>query len=515
MILPLLVPLPTSTGPLPVTADSYPFSTAARCRVPVDLASHGYVEEEFLLTGTARLFSEATEASPVAPTGETRAYTTRVIVRRPAESHGSATAWVSVLNASQGYDIEDDWRRAWDVIIGRGDIYVGVTAKPINADALQVFDPERYADVTWGGPLPHLRAEPGWNPFQVIEGSEEGLAWEILAQTARWLRSGDDLARPAELVMTGQSQSGIYTNTYLTHFHDLLRGPAGEALYDGYLPGVASILTRSVGQSTARHTDDGQSDDGQSDDDAPLDFLIEELAQIDVPVIAISTDGDSRLFSDGSRSDAEVFRTADGPLRRHWHVAGAPRSDARSRVIPADAEIVRCGRLPREIDDAFLASLNVLPLEPVTSAAMTAIVNWIRAGEPAAPSVWFTVDPSDPQHLAEDADGGRLGGIRLGLLEHPLAVFHGAAPGNGVLGSLELLERGDVLTRYRSFEEYRAACDAVDDILEDAGYLEPHGRELLHAVERELWDRVNDDAAPLIATPQDPDSAPRPAVSSR
>lgn len=492
---PLSVPLPSVDGPLPTTADCYPFSSAAHSRFPVDLAEHGYVEEEFLLSGSARLFAEATATSPVTPTGETVRYTTRVLVRRPAAESEDSTAWLSILNASQGYDIEDDWRRAWDVIIGRGDTYVAVTAKPVNADALQVFDPQRYATVSWGGPLPHLHAEPGWNPFQVISGSQEGLAWDILAQTARWLRSGDKLPTPSEVVMIGQSQSGIYTNTYLTHFHDLLRGERGEALVDGYLPGVASVLTRSVGQN-------------DEDPDAGFSPHLEEPAQIDAPVIAITSDGDTRLFADGSHSEAALLCTGDGPLRRHWHVAGAPHSDPRSRVIPANDQILQARRLPRTVDSLFLEGLNILPIEPVIAAAMDAIVRWIRDDEPAARTCWFTIDDADRTRLAEDANGGRLGGIRLGMLEHPLAVFHGADADNPVFGSLRLLPREEVLARYPDFDAYRAACDEVDAELEAEGYLEPHGRGLLHAVERELWDRVVEGAAPLPATPQDPAQSP-------
>lgn len=498
----LVVPLPHAEGPLPVSESSYPFSTATHSRFPVDLAEHGYVEEEFVLSGTARLFADATPSAPVRPTSELLPYTTRVLLRRPGVATADSTAWVSILNASQGYDIEDDWRRAWDVIIGRGDTYVAVTAKPINADALQVFDPVRYDSVSWGGELPRLQAAPGWNPFQVIAGSQEGLAWEILAQTARWLRSGTHLPLPSELVMTGQSQSGIYTNTYLTHFHDLLRDEQGEALFDGYLPGVASILTRSVNQ------------DG-SDLGADFSPRLEEPAQIDAPIIAVTSDGDTRLFSDEVHTDAELFCTGTGPMRRHWHVAGVPHSDPRSRVIPDNAQIIKAGRLPRTVDAAFLENLNVLPIEPVIAAAMDAIVRWIRHGEPAAASQWFTTDPDDPRQLAEDLHGRRLGGVRLGMLERPLAIFHGADADNPVFGSLSLLPRTEVLTRYSSFEDYRVACDEVDDRLEEAGYLEPHGRGLIHAVERELWDRVVDGAAPLPATPQNADFAPLRITTAR
>ena len=40
-------------GPLPVSADSYPFGAADHTRVPEDLKKVGYVEEEFLVSGVA------------------------------------------------------------------------------------------------------------------------------------------------------------------------------------------------------------------------------------------------------------------------------------------------------------------------------------------------------------------------------------------------------------------------------------------------------------------------------
>ena len=76
---------PSITGPIPVTEDSYPFSTASRQYVPVDLASYGYIEEEFFVSGLANIYQwydsgtgPATIRTPDAP------YTTRFLLRRPA-----------------------------------------------------------------------------------------------------------------------------------------------------------------------------------------------------------------------------------------------------------------------------------------------------------------------------------------------------------------------------------------------------------------------------------------------
>ena len=38
--------IPKFTGPIPVTADSYPFMDAAHSLVPYDLSKYGYVEQE-------------------------------------------------------------------------------------------------------------------------------------------------------------------------------------------------------------------------------------------------------------------------------------------------------------------------------------------------------------------------------------------------------------------------------------------------------------------------------------
>src|SRR3954451_17549399 len=48
-------PLPHVTGPLPVTATSYPFGAAGHTLVPEDLSKGGYVEEEYIVSGNANV----------------------------------------------------------------------------------------------------------------------------------------------------------------------------------------------------------------------------------------------------------------------------------------------------------------------------------------------------------------------------------------------------------------------------------------------------------------------------
>ena len=142
------------TGPLPVSAGSYPFGAADHQLVPQDLAGDGYVEEEFLVSGTANVYSwpapgPAVVRTPAAP------YTTRVLVRRPARaSHFSGNVVVEMLNPSNLFDLNIGSAMMHRQLIGNGDAWVGVTVKPVPVVALQTFDPVRYGDLSMANPLP-------------------------------------------------------------------------------------------------------------------------------------------------------------------------------------------------------------------------------------------------------------------------------------------------------------------------------------------------------------------------
>src|SRR5215468_5504032 len=75
-------PVPKVTGPVPVTANSYPFMAANKSTPAFDLSKVGYVEQEYIVSGTANVYDWAADGSvnvktPNAP------YTTRILVRKP------------------------------------------------------------------------------------------------------------------------------------------------------------------------------------------------------------------------------------------------------------------------------------------------------------------------------------------------------------------------------------------------------------------------------------------------
>ena len=75
-------PVPTVTGPIPVSATSYPFGAADHTLVPQNLKSLGYIEEEFLISGNANVY-DWNGLGPASIRVANARYTTRVLVRRP------------------------------------------------------------------------------------------------------------------------------------------------------------------------------------------------------------------------------------------------------------------------------------------------------------------------------------------------------------------------------------------------------------------------------------------------
>src|SRR5438552_10694639 len=77
------VPVPKFTGPIPVTADSRPLGGADHGIRPVDLSKIGYVEEEYIVTGTANVYDWAADGSLTVRTPNVP-YAERILARRPA-----------------------------------------------------------------------------------------------------------------------------------------------------------------------------------------------------------------------------------------------------------------------------------------------------------------------------------------------------------------------------------------------------------------------------------------------
>jgi hypothetical protein len=176
-------PLPVMTGPLPTTATSHAFGAAAYTLVPTDLQKYGYVEEEFLAGGTANVYTWPAPGPAVVRTPDAP-YTTRVLVRRPAAGQRfSGNVIVEMLNPSNLFDLNIGWGMSGKRFMSNGDVWVGITAKPVSVVALKRFDPDRYAAVSFANPLPLDSPD---NCTTVASDSsrstENGLVWDMYSQ---------------------------------------------------------------------------------------------------------------------------------------------------------------------------------------------------------------------------------------------------------------------------------------------------------------------------------------------
>lgn len=468
--------LPTVT-PVPVTRDSRPFNSTVASTVPLDLAAYGWVEEEFFLSGVAAVYDDDLGVVREVP------YTNRVVVRRPAEeARASGVVLLEVLNASNGYPAEGLWRRAWDHLLLHGHTWVGFTSKPIDIDALKTFDPQRYAPLTWelDPEHPHDPMQPpDFDPLGgIVEGAEEGLVWDILTHVGRLLAgeaAGDLLggSRPRLLVLGGQSQSGAIVNTWLRHFHPLVRRPDGRSLFDGYLVSVASVIERPLRQQAGPA--------GRMATTPPGD-----AAPVEVPLVSVLSEGDVALWAGQGQPHTAQPGLGDAPWRRSWCVAGASHTELFTPVIPGSAEVLRAGRKPRAMTPDAVAAGNTFPLEAFVSSALDAVVRWAGEGIPAAPSVFFDVDAEGS--LLRDDDGNVRGGVRVGLVAEPIATFTGG--NGGTLGTVALLPREEVLRRYPTPDAYLTAVSAVDADLVARGYLGDGGRRQLWQAATQLYIRA-------------------------
>lgn len=462
---------PTLTGPLPNTDADHQFNSVRDYDVPLDLAARGFVEEEFFVSGTAAVYADDLAVLREVP------YTNRLIVRRPAAGEpASGRVYVEILNPSNGYDAEGLWRRAWDWLLDHGHTYVGFSIKPVTIDALKNFSPQRYAALSWDlDPAhPHEPVGSDFPPFDVVPGAEEGLAWDVITQAGELLRSAAGAPvlggrTPSPLVLFGQSQSAHYLNTWLRHFH-----PAHPDLWDAFVISVGSTLERPLRQ--------------QPPDANGLYATVAtwDATPVSVPTISVLCEGDVNLYRGHGFAHAARPGLGDGPNRRVWCVAGTGHTEVTSPVMPGNPSVVRAGRKPRHMSAEALASGNMFPLQPAITAALDAVVGWIDGHEPPE-SVFFSVDEADQP--VRDGDGNVRGGLRYGLIEHPVATFVGS-PTGGTLGSLSLFAAERVLARHPTLEAYLDAVGTVDRRLAEAGYLNALGYRQMQEAARELWTRA-------------------------
>ena len=398
------VPSPQIEGP--ITGPGTPFVETTS----FDLASVGYTQEEFFISGTAHSYASSgplgTDGKWSVTPADSAAYETRIIVYRPtSRKKFNGTVIVEWLNVSGGVDAGPGWTFAHTELIRGGYAWVGVSAQrvgveggpalvPVASLPLKTVDPARY------GALHH----PG-----------DSFSYDIFSQAAQAIRQPSG-ANPLgdlnvkRLIASGESQSAFRMVNYIDAIHPIAH------VYDGYFVHSRGSISAPLSQSPQKAI--------------AVPGTAAVRSDIDVPVLTFETESDLTFlgYVAARQDDAEHVRT--------WEVAGTSHADVYlTSTGPTDI-----GRSPGVVGLVVTASpvagiidcglpINSGPQHFVLNAAFAALDRWVRGGKAPKSSPRLDVLPGPPATIARDANGVGVGGVRSPQVDVPIAAFTGEQPG--------------------------------------------------------------------------------------
>lgn len=468
------IPVPTVSAPLPVTADSYPFGAADHQLRPQDLRKDRYVEEEYLVSGKANVYTWPGPGPAEIRTADAP-YTTRVLVRRPdSGKRFSGNVVVEMLNPSNRFDLNIGWAVAQRQIIANGDAWVGITAKPISVDALKTFDPQRYAALSFANPLP--LDDPANCQAVATDSSrstENGLAWDIYSQVGTWLRSDaptnplryrKDRSQVTKAYGFGYSQTGGYLVNYINGIHPRVVAAQGKPVYDAYIVAVAGgAFVGAVPMN-------------QCEAAPPVDDPRRQFSNVGVPIMRIMSQSDYLIGIASRRPDSD----APGDQYRHYEMAGAGHATPDELYYSAAPDdIVQAGR------DVPPLSCNEGPRSRFPSAiffdaALRNMDAWVRRGIAPPRAEPIRVENGAP---VLDRFGNVQGGLRSPYLDVPTSTWNGTATGASfcfIAGWEKPFDQATLKDLYRNQGNYlRQVRQDVDRLVDQRFLTREDGRWLI------------------------------------
>lgn len=452
-------------GPLPSTAESYPFGAAHRTRVPQDLSKFGYVEEEYLFSGVANVYDWPGQGSAVVRTPNAP-YTTRVLIRRPVKlSRFSGNAVVEMLNPSNRMDFNIGWAISHAQWVRNGDAWIGVTIKPISVVALKKFDPQRYAALSFANPLP--LTDP-LNCATVAGDSsretENGLAWDIFRHVGLWLRSSETsnpLASRVERVYAwGYSQTGGYLYTYINAVHSLDVQQYAKPIFDAYFIGVAS----------------GPAPINQCSPRVGPDDSRRQIRNVGVPVMRVMTQSDYLRGIAARRPDSDEI----DDRFRNYEVAGSGHATPDELLFgPAPADIIKAAIAvpPMECNEG---PRSRFPNSIAFNAAFQNLDAWVRKDIPPPRAEPIRVVEGQP---VVDEFGNVVGGVRSPYVDVPTAQWIGNSTGESfcsIAGHEKPFDRARLKSLYPTHASYvRAVRRNVNDLVAKRFIVREDGDKLI------------------------------------
>ena len=417
-----------------------------------DIASVGYVAEEFFISGSATSYRSAGElsadgrwsASPAASSD----YTTRIVALTPSDpARFNGTVLVEWLNVSGGIDAPAVWMMAHREILRAGYAYVAVSAQRVGVEgganlmgidmSLKTQDPSRYS------PLHH----PG-----------DAYAYDIFSQAGR-MASNTEILRglhAEHLIAVGESQSALFLTTYINAVDPLAR------VYDGFL--VHSRFGPAAPLDGASILNELESDAAQA---------VAFRPDLRVPLVTIITETD---LVGGVRNGYHNARQPDNQQLRVWEIAGTAHADNYTiQVAPIDdgkaalADVVAAYAptnmlMGQQLDHC----INFGPQHHyVLQAALSHLHDWVSTGRPPPSGVPLELNGEQP---LLDEHGLMRGGIRTPWVDVPVARTSGVGSEEStmswIFGSGEMFDTATVQRLYPGgradyLERFTASLDSA------------------------------------------------------
>jgi hypothetical protein len=369
---------------LPVTEGSsetrsVPFLTQAE-----QVADWGYIEEEYLVSGTANVYDYVDNVSqsplveiirPDVP------YVTRLLLRRPADANKfNGTVYFDILNATRGYDSDIVWFYSREMIMDEGAIYVGLTTKPTTVGFLRN---------KFGKP-PYIPRNA--SRYATLSMRYDGQVWDMLSQAAALLKADAKADNPLaglnvrRIILAGYSQSAGYVKTYVNSFHSNSILTDGRNAFDGYFEGAGSFASKVPNPPNSSKEFNPGGD--------PRNTII---LPAPAPVMRFQTQTEVLSFFN-SRATRQT--EADSPLLRTYEMAGGAHVDARQIEIEAQQNLDELGVVSPWPSCTEQASN--LPVEYVHSALLSRMDDWLESGrEPPASRLLALVESSNGRFSIE------------------------------------------------------------------------------------------------------------------
>lgn len=464
----LAAPLAAEVPPLPTVTQvpasgELPLSSAMRAGTEYsDLATAGYVEQEFYLSGVAPAITAAGEHLFDAP------YVTRILVRRPSDP-ARFNGTVIIEPFSWFGERGAGWILTREYLLRKGYAYVGYTLNInglpddpkfpespgdaasddpnalyrgiVNFDFMRRFDYARYAPLSsYHDPARFLR---GGAPDPFVPQSQG-----IGAQLARLLKS-DELAQP----MGGLRVERVYVNSWAVTAqvwmdyldqgrHQMWRMPDGRPLIDAYMTGKMAF--GEVGGDVVRVP-------RQMPDGVPFVTVYSQSEAMHDAIEGIALPADS-----------------DRPMVRYYEVAGMPH------LRLADLGTQHRELLAHDVgkgDGRQCTTLYDEPSEVIVAALLEVMDAWVRSGKPMPKAARMV---RKGRGMARDPVSGNLiGGVRPPWIMAPSATYlTEQETGCGLVYDTKVARSpAQLRRRYGSYGRYVERYDAAKRAAIRQGYL--------------------------------------------